>query len=70
MRWHPRPEWTAGMSSEQLQRWQQAGWLEMAVMPMAFYWVWVLGYYLLVGHLWLSWVWLGTLLVLGLSWSG
>ncbi|GAB4820019.1 hypothetical protein N2152v2_007065 [Parachlorella kessleri] len=47
MRWHPRPEWTAGLAPEQLHRFEHAGWLEMGVLPMAFYAAWVLGYYTL-----------------------
>ncbi|KAL4422696.1 hypothetical protein ABPG75_008893 [Micractinium tetrahymenae] len=48
MRWYPRPEWTAGMSPEQLAEWNSASWPQMALLPAALNLAWVTVYYLVV----------------------
>ncbi|PSC73097.1 Membrane transporter [Micractinium conductrix] len=48
MRWHPQPEWTAGMQAAQLAEWNSATWLQMAVVPAALNVGWAVAYFLLI----------------------
>lgn len=48
MRWYPRPEWTEGMSPEQLAEWNSASWPQMALLPAALNLAWVSVYYLVI----------------------
>uniref|UniRef100_A0A1D2A5Y9 Glycerophosphocholine acyltransferase 1 n=1 Tax=Auxenochlorella protothecoides TaxID=3075 RepID=A0A1D2A5Y9_AUXPR len=48
MRWRPRPEWTAGLSPDQLADFGSSSWTQMALLPMVFYLAWALAYYVLI----------------------
>ena len=48
MRWHPRAQWTAGMTVQQLADFNTASWFDMAARPALLSIVWVAVYYLLV----------------------